>query len=352
MSRRPSCRFPIAIVAFSLALSRSLCADSAVPIDSAQQTFTDYERRYSVAPQVPQAYPVQQTAFVGTTVAKLPPTAASPNENAPAYYPTTVIPPASGASPYPSPVAPTPVFDAPPSDDWCLPPTAPARTSSWTAAIELIPSETHLTDFEFGPWNDNDAFALRFILGYEDPAGVGFRGRFWGLAQEFSHPIEDVTLTMNVGTLEVYKRLFLDGAEVAFGGGGAGGNLEFEVTDELHSRFEGGGGTAFVDGYYTLSKFSKSELGSVVRARYTMLTGDWRDTTGGILIPRSDNDTVAIVEIAWGLEYRRRFGPCEDHLWFLGALWEYQRWQSDLLSNASVTSIGITGLNIYTGISW
>jgi hypothetical protein len=61
---------------------------------------------------------------------------------------------------------------------------------------------------------------------------------------------------------------------------------------------------------------------------------------------------MSITELAWGLEYRRSFGACLDHSWYAGILAEYQRWQSDWMSNLSGTSVGVSGLNIYTGINW
>ena len=101
-----------------------------------------------------------------------------------------------------------------------------------------------------------------------------------------------------------------------------------------------------------LIEFDTSQLGAVARARYSILLGDWRDTTGGVIVPRTDNDTLSVTELAWGVEYRRRFGMCEDHSWFFGVLAEYQRWQSDWMSNLAGTSIGVSGLNIYTGLNW
>jgi hypothetical protein len=281
---------------------------------------------------------------------RLPPRSPSPM---PMLARPTVISPANNSlSMYSSPEGSHEFVGPPPSDDWCVPPQSPCRTSSWTAAVEMIPSETLLTDSPFGRWNDNDAFALRFILGYEDPSGYGIRARVWGLGQEVSPPADDVTLSMGSFNLDLYKRVFLDGAEVAFGGGPASGGLEFELSDNTHSRFEGGGVSMFLDGFYGIHDFEKAQLGAVARARYSLLMGDWRDTTGGGVVSNTDNDTMSVAELAWGLEYRRRFGPCEDHNWFAGLLFEFQRWQSDWMSSAADTSIGVSGINVYTGLNW
>ncbi len=193
---------------------------------------------------------------------------------------------------------------------------------------------------------------MRVVLGYEDPQGIGIRARFWGLGQEAEAQADDVDLGMGTFQLDLYKRIFLERGEIVIGAGPASAGLEFDPASDGHSRFEGAGGDVFVDGYYGLLYFERSELGAVVRARHSILLGDWRDTTGGTVVPRTDNDTMSITELAWGLEYRHPFGACQDHSWYVGVLAEYQRWQSDWMSNLAGTSIGVSGVNIYTGLNW
>lgn len=261
-----------------------------------------------------------------------------------------IVPPQNGTSIYPSPSA-GEVIVPPSSEAWCIPPQVPGRTSSWTVAVEFIPTRTRVTNPQFGVWDDDSSGAGRLILGYEDPEGLGIRARFWGLSQAAETPLEDVDLTMGKFDLDLYKRLFLERGELAFGAGPSSGSLEFKLSDDSHSEFTGTGGSLFVDGYYSLVDFEKSEIGAVARGRYTILFGDWRDSTGFIIAP-TDNDTMSIAELAWGLEYRHRFGRCEDHSWFVGVLAEYQRWQSDWMARYAATSLGASGVNIYTGLNW
>lgn len=315
----------------------------------AEQRFAELERSYTPTSRV-----VQQVAFVAPVPTPNPSAPSLEPMPTPGVAPPTVIPPSGGPALYPATAGTNDLAAAPssPSDAWCLVSPGPCRTSSWTAAIELIPSETLINDATFGRWDDNDAFALRLVLGYEDPDGIGIRARFWGLGEDASTPADDVELTIGAFDLDLYKRLFFDHADIAIGGGPSSGGLEFKLSDDTHSRFGGGGATVFVDGYYTLQEFQKSELGAVLRARYSVLMGNWRDTTGGAVVPDIDNDVMSVTELAWGLEYRRRFGTCEDHSWFLGLLLEYQRWQSDWMSNLTGTSLGVSGLNVYTGLNW
>jgi len=149
--------------------------------------------------------------------------------------PTVVIPPANAPTNYPSPQGPSEFVPPPPSDDWCLPPQEPCRTSSWTAAVELIPTVTRITDGPLGRWEDDSWLALRLILGYEDPEGIGIRARFWGLGQDAETSVDDVELNMATFDLDLYKRVLLDRAELAFGGGPSSGELELKLSDDTYS---------------------------------------------------------------------------------------------------------------------
>ncbi|MGD9635895.1 MAG: hypothetical protein AB7G28_11060 [Pirellulales bacterium] len=325
----------------------SACAQFPVAMPAGQE-FAAIEAKYSEAADASKTQGVVHQVAYAETSAPLP----APT---PAFEGPRVVSPTSGTatfvSPYPAPQSAGEVIIPPSTDAWCVPPQPPGRTSSWTAAIELIPSFAHVTDGQFGRWDDDGTLALRLLLGYEDPEGIGIRARFWALSQASETQLDDVELNMGKFDLDLYKRFFLERGEIALGAGPSSGGLEFKLDGDGHSRFEGAGGTVFLDGYYGLIYFDHSELGAVGRARYSMLIGDWRDTTG-FLIPPTDNDTMGVTEIAWGLEYRSRFGPCEDHSWFVGVLAEYQRWQSDWMSNLAGTSVGVSGVNVYTGLNW
>lgn len=313
-----------------------------------------------VAPAEPHVAEFQARYAPSTTVPSTPAPAATKNgvqqaafvsADGPPAGPTLPAPP-EGGSIYPTSQSATEVIIPPAGDAWCMPPQESARTSSWTAAIELIPSITRVTDGQFGRWTDDGTLAARLILGYEDPDGIGVRARFWALSQEVETSADDLELNMGRFDLDLYKRVFLDQGELVFGAGPSSGSLEFELSDGTHSKFEGAGGSVFFDGYYPLLGTDKSQLGGVARGRYSILLGDWRDTTGGIIVPRTDNDTLTIAELAWGLEYRRLCGRCQDHSWFLGVLAEYQHWQSDWMSSFAGTSLGVSGVNVYTGFNW
>lgn len=268
----------------------------------------------------------------------------------------TIIPPAnSTGSPYPPPDVIEESVVTPPSDAWCLPPQPRCRTSSWSFATELIPTDSYVVHPDFGSWPDDaTGFALRLVAGYEDPRGLGVRGRVWGQGQDVEAYSEDVELTASAYDIDLYKRFFIEDSELVLGGGASGRGLKFSQEGNGYSKFRGTGLSMFVEGFVPLIEFPKSQLGQVGRARLALTTGNWDDTTDPMdnIIPGTDHDSMTVTELAWGLEYRRRFGAMEDHSWYVAVMAEHQIWQSGWMTNSLGSSVSFTGLNISTGLSW
>lgn len=298
-----------------------------------------------------------------------PPVAAAPSPTAPtatiaeSTAGMTIIPPANASSTlYVPPAVPEPSVVTPPSEAWCLPSQPPCRTSSWSIATEIMPLESHVARADFGEWpDDQNGLGLRFILGYEDPRGLGVRGRFFGLGQDIEAEFEDVDMRAGAFDLDLYKRFFIDDSELVLGGGGSSRTLKFDQDGNGYSKYSGGGVSMFVEGFVPLMEFPKSTLGQAGRARVTLTTGNWNDTTdqgpNGVpgpenIVPRTDHDSLTVVEFGWGLEYRHRFGKLEDHSWYVALMLEHQRWQSDWMTNFLGSSVSFTGLNFSTGLAW
>jgi hypothetical protein len=365
-----NCRRRSQAALFVFAILAAPCAanaESMVTVGSAQQTFSDFERRYAVAPPAPVAlptspsHPVQQAAFVGTRTTQLPATAPEPVAVATSQVAPTIVLPSNGALLYPPPTMPGVAVESPASDAWCLPPTAAERTSTWFAATEFIATNSHFGRSEFGPWTDDRVLSIRGILGYEIPTGLGIRARFWGLDQDDCAELEDVDIRASAFDLDLYKRFFIENSELAVGGGGSGRMLEFRQPGIGYSRFQGEGLSMFTEGYMPLVEFPNCEFGQTGRVRLTLLTGDWRDTSPqgpdgipitGNIVPGTEHDGMTVFEIGWGIEFRRHFGEAADHSWYLALLAEHQRWQSDWMSSFAGSSISFTGLNLSTGLGW
>jgi hypothetical protein len=292
-----------------------------------------------------------------------PPSAPLPATSTSQATGLTIIPPANSlGSQYSYPGKVDEPVVTPPSDAWCLPPQPPCRTSSWSIATEIMPLESHVARPDFGEWpDDQTGLGLRFILGYENPEGLGVRGRFFGMGQDVEAEFEDVDLTAGAFDFDLYKRFFIEDSELVLGGGGGSRTLKFEQQGNGYSKYSGGGLGMFVEGFIPLMEFPKSSLGQVGRARATLTTGNWNDTTDqgpgghpgpGNIIPGTGHDSLTVYEFGWGLEYRHRFGEMEDHSWYIALLIEHQRWQSDWMSNFLGSSVSFTGLNFSTGLSW
>jgi hypothetical protein len=225
--------------------------------------------------------------------------------------------------------------------------------SGWTLAIDFAALEPRVTRGEFGSWPDEAAGAGRLTLGYEDPDGVGVRGIFWGLHDDVDAVSTDVELQMAAVHLDFYKSIVSPRhGEMLLGFGGAYGSLEFRLPDvDDRSRFTGGGASVFAEGYYPGIRRPRWELAFVGQTRMSLLTGDWRDDTHSVVAP-TDNDTMSVFEISYGIEFRRRFGRLADHYWFVRLMDEYQLWTSDWMSNFIGSGVGLTGTNLSLGFTW
>jgi hypothetical protein len=220
--------------------------------------------------------------------------------------------------------------------------------------LDLIPTQPQFTESEFGSWTDGGSLALRLSLGFEDDTGYGTRVRLWAFGQEIKTLATKVDLSASTFHWDFYRRLYIEDSELVFGGGPAGGHLEFDFPrlDE-HARFNGGGLDVFGEGYFPIAHFKKTDIATIARARLSLLQGEWRDSgTPFVFVPDTDHDTMTIVDIAWGLELRRRFGRSEDKYWLIRLLPEFQRWESAWLGEFADSSLSLVGTNFSLGLGW
>ena len=224
------------------------------------------------------------------------------------------------------------------------------RSSAWRVELGLIPTVSHVSEQGFGAWADNGSLALRLGLGYEGVDGVGTRLQFWGFSDRQNTLMGDVELSASTFYWDLYKRIYIENAELVLGGGLAGASLEYDL-QSMHDRAEldSGGLSVFGEGFYPLLRFVKMDVGSVGRARFALLSGEWRDH-GTPLVNNTNHDMLTIVELAWGLEIRRRFGKLEDKYWYIDIVPEFQRWESASLSG--VYDPGFQGTAINFGLAW
>jgi hypothetical protein len=227
---------------------------------------------------------------------------------------------------------------------------SPYRSSAWRFGIDLIPTISHVSEEGFGQWSDNGSLALRLDLGYEGFDGIGTRVQFWGFDDQQNTMAGDVELGASTFYWDFYKRFYIENAELVFGGGLAGAGLEYDLKSlGDRARLSSGGLSIFGEAFYPLLRFSKMDVGSVGRARIALLSGQWRDH-GTPFVSDTDHDRMTIIELAWGLEFRRRFGRREDKYWYIDIVPEFQRWESASLPGAF--DPGFEGTSINFGLAW
>jgi hypothetical protein len=224
--------------------------------------------------------------------------------------------------------------------------------SGWTFGFELYGLRSHVTDSQFGRWTDDAGGAARFTLGYEWADGFGVRAIAWGYSDEERPPAGDVELSLGTIHLDMYKAIVTRRGELLLGGGPAIGNVEFWLPAlRDRSEFNGAGGSIFVSGYAPFLERKRWEVGVIGETRVSLLVGDWEDDTG-FVIPPTDGDTMSVLELAFGVEVRRRFGRLGDHYWFFRVMPEFQQWSSAWMDEFIDSSIGLAGTNFSLGVTW
>jgi hypothetical protein len=230
---------------------------------------------------------------------------------------------------------------------WC---ESPYRDSAWRIELGIIPTSSQVSDQAFGDWDHNGGLGMRLMLGHEDCEGLGIRAVLWGFGQEVDTTGGDVELGASTFDLDLYKRFFIEDGELVVGGGSVGGHLKYELDAMNQSaEFRGGGISIFGEGFYPFVRFQKTDIGQVARARISLLSGRW-DDNGTAFMSDTRHDTMTILNIAWGLELRRRFGRMEDKYWYVAIVPEFQRWESASLPNAF--DPGFQGTNFNFGLAW
>jgi hypothetical protein len=268
-------------------------------------------------------------------------------------YPPPVVPPgppyvSPAAGPGPPYVPPMPEYTEPLHDPpWCA---SPYRSSAWRLGIDLIPTLSHVSEAAFGDWDHSGSLALRLHLGYEEDDGYGMRLQFWGYDNEQDTAVGDVDLTASTFYFDFYKRFFIEHGELMLGAGAAGAGMEYDVKAfNDRARLTAGGLSVFGEGFYPFCRFKKTDIGSVARARFALLSGKW-DDHGSPFINDTDHDMTTIIELAWGLELRHRFGRGEEQFWYVSIVPEIQRWESSSLPDPF--DPGFEGTSINFGLAW
>lgn len=231
---------------------------------------------------------------------------------------------------------------------------SPYASSAWRVQFDLIPTSSPISAEGLGYWEDEGALAARLGLGFEGDDGIGSRVLFWGFSDKPEATAGGLEIEASTFYWDFYKRFFVQDAEVVVGGGLAGAYFQYDLTrfgEEAHTN--AGGISVFGEAFYPLWRFQQTDLGSVVRGRLALLSGKWREQSVPWRYPfvrDTNNDSMSILEIAWGLELRHRFGRMQDKYWYIDIVPEFQSWASAALVDTFDPSF--QGTNISFGLAW
>jgi hypothetical protein len=101
------------------------------------------------------------------------------------------------------------------------------------------------------------------------------------------------------------------------------------------------------DGLTRLGEFTGGHVGLVYGGRLSILSGNWSGDSDSIFVrSRTRNDNVLVHELYGGVELARKFNRANLHG---RILYEMQNWNSDVLADGDIESIGILGPAIEVG---
>jgi hypothetical protein len=224
------------------------------------------------------------------------------------------------------------------------------RNRAWRVELGFIPTRAFIADGLIQDWPDN-GFAMRLSAGYESASGFGGRFRMWTYGRRANTNIGRVDLIADTISIDLYKRFFLESTEVVVGGGLMSAAMNFQLANGDQSDFPGTGASTFVELWHPFYRRAKLDIGFTARGRIGVAPGHWTDDTG-FIVPPTSHDTITVIETAWGIEMRRRFGVLQDKYWYLAFLLDYESLESPWLTVFTGTSASFQGANITWGLAW
>ena len=221
-------------------------------------------------------------------------------------------------------------------------PVVPVMTSRF--AIDITLADVDLNDGT-ARYRSNDPVSVRRgEFAFERLDGFGVRGVIWSFDRRFRLEPDD-RLEARVASyyFDGYQRLVSEKGELLLGGGLAFGSLKIDSPYvDSPRRFNGIGGSLVAEGFYPFLRFEKTDVGLTGRARLAVL-GPTEDNFG-------DSEAMLVDELGVGVELRRRWGKCQDKMWFVRVSREWQHW-SDLDSPFSADQ-SLDGMSYLLGFAW
>jgi hypothetical protein len=271
--------------------------------------------------------------------------------------------------------------------------------SGWTLSLDASALQSHMASRDIDSWPNDYAPAGRITLGYETESGAGIRAQAWGygvsglsyiydpffipgavnrtLYSSYSvytdywfpyqnrhlYPYnhrsstfaQEIELSMASAYIDFYKTIASPSSELLVGAGPAFGHLEFNLPPRGDgAKYAGGGVTAFGQGLVPFVRRPSWGLAISGQARITLLTGEWEIERNPVMIDTTSehSESMSIVELGVGPEFRRQIGRSGTHYWFVRTLAEFQQWRSDRMGPMAGDTLALQGATLNFGVNW
>lgn len=257
----------------------------------------------------------------------------------------------------------------------------------WIVDLGASALQTDMAVSDLEAWPEDFGAAGRIVLGYEWPNGLGVRTQAWGYSMEgdvrsqsslgylfgsdyfaayyvtpgaynrflffpqsfaYARPIE---ITAASVYLDVFKTVYSRHGEFTVGMGPAFGHLEFNFPPAGDwASFNGGGISAFGQGYVSFFKRNRFDIGLTGQMRAALLAGNW--DIAMLSEESGHSEAMSILELSAGPEIRYRIGRKDGRYLFLKTVAEFQQWRSDGMGPIAGDTLALQGASMNLGVLW
>jgi hypothetical protein len=271
--------------------------------------------------------------------------------------------------------------------------TQPRARTHWFADLELMWLRPQVEENALGKLSESTQLSPRLIVGFEGLGNLDGRVRYWHYDQD-THIVptdEKVQFAFDVFDIEGTHKFCYGKSELTLAAGLRLAEIHlkdnFAATNaspgvlaqrgiyprgyiyndpfspfgdhifvipplgadpgEQSATTHLAGLTLAADGLTRLGEFTGGHVGLVYGGRLSILSGNWKGDSDSIFIrSRTRNDNVLVHELYGGVELARQFNRANLHG---RILYEMQNWNSDVLADGDIESIGILGPAIEIG---
>jgi hypothetical protein len=238
--------------------------------------------------------------------------------------------------------------DGPVCGDMCRNPIGKRKI---TADVELMAQRTHFSEIPLGKLAEKYELSEKFILGVENPYGIGGRIRYWTYDRTTPNMQggSDLRVDFDVIDFEGTTRFGNEYFDLTLSGGVRWADIKIDI-DQGRTRNDMPGASFGLDLRGLICHDCEKVLDwrSISGARWSIFGGDWECSHG--IIPPTRDDNLTVMEIYGGVECTC---CCHGHEFYARVVMEAQNWRSDALGEAiGIDSMSFIGPGVNLGINY